>query len=321
MQILFVDDDLETAKAFAGLVGGKTKFSTGARGNAADALEAVKGHAVSVVVLDQKMPGRSGTDLYKDLLNIRPYMKAVMLSGVADGEDVGEALKLGYIEYVRKDDLGGLIPAIFRAHLESIKASRTSLSSPVFLARRGVGLPLFPRIEYFIDSIEEISGPYVPDTEWRLVQDISAGQSLAVEKTITISKEMLLENTFESGAESSGGLKIDEIVKVEAALKSFLRSTIKSISKESYSQTFSVKTTYTLPAEPTDPKENAVMSRGYYVGPEFIRVRVGLVKKFLPFRDEGYCLVDAVIHTGRFVHKQEDVLRDGTRHPLITQFS
>lgn len=319
-QVLCVDNDIETAEAFAELIERQTRLTTTALADPDEVLKFLESTPVAVLVLDQKMPAMDGTELYARALKIRPGVKAVMLSGVAEREDVSSALSLGYIADVRKDTLDKLSPAVLKAFLAHFKASNSSLPKPVFLERRGFPIPLTPRIEYYIDSVEEVSTPFVPDHEWQLLVQINAGQSIEVEETVQVTKEFVIENTFESGAESGGGLQFGEIIKVEGALKAFLKSSIKSVSKQSSARTVRRKETFTLPAEPVDPALNAVMARGIYVGGEFVRVRIGLIKRFLPFADEGYCWLDTVIHTGRFVGRQLDTLRNGERAERLTGY-
>lgn len=108
-EILVVDDDLEAAKAFADLLMTKVKIGTIAESDPEKVLQHVRQNEIKVVVLDQRMPLISGTDLYRNILRENPLVKAVMLTGEADREEVAEAMgQLHYSAYLEKRDLDSL---------------------------------------------------------------------------------------------------------------------------------------------------------------------------------------------------------------------
>lgn len=53
-------------------------------------------------VLDLKMPGRSGLDLLRDLREVSPTTKAVLLTGYGSISNAVEAIRLGAVNYVTK---------------------------------------------------------------------------------------------------------------------------------------------------------------------------------------------------------------------------
>ncbi|TQE19510.1 response regulator [Streptomyces ipomoeae] len=56
---------------------------------------------MSVVVLDQRMgPDLSGTELFQRLRAVRPDVRAIMLTGEASADEVGQALALGFHDYL-----------------------------------------------------------------------------------------------------------------------------------------------------------------------------------------------------------------------------
>ncbi|MFK2724759.1 response regulator [Bacteroides fragilis] len=57
------------------------------------------------MVLDQVMPGKKGTDLYKEIKNINPSIKAIMLTGEASSDEVGLAMRLGFSNYLNKGEI------------------------------------------------------------------------------------------------------------------------------------------------------------------------------------------------------------------------
>ncbi len=51
------------------------------------------------------MPGKKGTDLYKEIKNINPSIKAIMLTGEASSDEVGLAMRLGFSNYLNKGEI------------------------------------------------------------------------------------------------------------------------------------------------------------------------------------------------------------------------
>ena len=101
-EILIVDDVEVAANDFAALIKANLRFNVIAVSTSVEAIEVVKKHNIRVVVLDQVMPGKKGTDLYKEIKNINPSIKAIMLTGEASSDEVGLAMRLGFSNYLNK---------------------------------------------------------------------------------------------------------------------------------------------------------------------------------------------------------------------------
>lgn len=66
------------------------------------AIEIAHQYQPDYAVLDLKMPGRNGIDILKDIVEILPQLKAVMLTGYGSIANAVEAVKLGAINYMTK---------------------------------------------------------------------------------------------------------------------------------------------------------------------------------------------------------------------------
>ena len=99
--ILVVDDDetLRTrmAKAFE-----KRGFSTFTAACCEDVESILDDHKPDRAVLDLKMPGRSGLDTLKVLLDRSPDTAAIILTGYGSISNAVDAIKLGAVNYVTK---------------------------------------------------------------------------------------------------------------------------------------------------------------------------------------------------------------------------
>jgi DNA-binding NtrC family response regulator len=77
------------------------------------ALEMVQEEDFGVVVLDVRLPGRTGLNVLKELKATKPHIKAIVITAYPTTEMSLEAIKLGAVDYLVKpiapDDLERLI--------------------------------------------------------------------------------------------------------------------------------------------------------------------------------------------------------------------
>ena len=78
-----------------------------------EALEIVEKQDFSVMVLDLRLPGKSGITVLKEVKTQRPWIKSIIITAYPSAETTAEATKLGAIDYLIKpvapDDLERLI--------------------------------------------------------------------------------------------------------------------------------------------------------------------------------------------------------------------
>ncbi len=78
-----------------------------------EALEMVAKQEFGVVVLDVRLPGKTGITILKDLKTMKPGLKSIVITAYPSTELAVEALKLGAVDYLVKpvapDDLERLI--------------------------------------------------------------------------------------------------------------------------------------------------------------------------------------------------------------------
>ena len=103
-EILVVDDILEAAQDYARLISTKTGLKVIPTSDPDEAVRIVQHNDIKVLVLDQKMPIITGTELLKKL---RLYTKAraLMLTGEADIEDLGNAINMNFCAHVNKSQV------------------------------------------------------------------------------------------------------------------------------------------------------------------------------------------------------------------------
>ncbi len=81
-----------------------------------EALRVLQRQKISVLLLDVRMPGRSGIDLVPQLLELEPAIAVLMLTAVNDATTAALCMQRGAMDYLTKPiDLSDLARAILRA--------------------------------------------------------------------------------------------------------------------------------------------------------------------------------------------------------------
>ncbi len=109
-RILVVDDEEEQREVSSTILE-RLNYKVHTVSTGEKAVEYVKGHQVDLVVLDMIMESSiDGLDTYREILNIHPGTKAIIVSGYSETIRVREAMRLGAGCYLRKpftiEDLG-----------------------------------------------------------------------------------------------------------------------------------------------------------------------------------------------------------------------
>ncbi len=100
-RILFVDDDAELREILKDqLMLSGYDFDEAEDGNVA--IEKVRENTYDLLLLDITMPGKSGLDVLKEVKQITPSLRVIMLTGVVGLSVAIESLKLGADDYITK---------------------------------------------------------------------------------------------------------------------------------------------------------------------------------------------------------------------------
>ena len=79
-----------------------------------EALEESRRSAPTLAILDLRMPGRSGLEVLRDLMQIQPTIKVLMLTGFGSIATAIDAIRLGAVNYLPKPADADDILAAFR---------------------------------------------------------------------------------------------------------------------------------------------------------------------------------------------------------------
>ena len=125
-KILVVDDETANLRLLERLFRGTYEVHSAA--SAAEAIELLEVHDISLIVSDQRMPGMTGIEFLKCAAEMRPQTVRIMLTGYSDAEALVEAINSGAVyKYLTKPWVNDeLMQTAKRAlqHCESLRAQR-----------------------------------------------------------------------------------------------------------------------------------------------------------------------------------------------------
>ncbi len=96
VQLVFVDDEPNILKALQ-RVFFEDEYDIETFTQASEALEFIKENDVVLIVSDQRMPGMTGTQLFSEVVKVKPETKRIILTGFADMGAAVDAINTGNI--------------------------------------------------------------------------------------------------------------------------------------------------------------------------------------------------------------------------------
>ena len=117
--VLVVDDEPEILASLADLL--RKEFHVLATSDTDEALQTLEAEDVAIVLVDQRMPGLSGSELLARASRLRPETVRVLITGYSDIEAVVQAVNEGHVFYcVTKPwnpaDILGLLRTAVQTH-------------------------------------------------------------------------------------------------------------------------------------------------------------------------------------------------------------
>jgi DNA-binding NtrC family response regulator len=118
--ILVVDDEKEICDLFQDFLtqeGYQVFIAT----NGAEAISLGKRNRLDLALVDIKMPGMDGIEVFQKLKKVKKDMEAIILTGYGTLKTAKEAMRLGAYDYLTKPFDLGLVKNIIREALERKK--------------------------------------------------------------------------------------------------------------------------------------------------------------------------------------------------------
>src|SRR5213596_1336095 len=101
LRILLVDDHEVVRLGLKALIGRQPEFDVvGEAGTADEAVEKARVQKPDVIVMDIRLPGKSGIDATREVRKILPDTKVIVLTSFADDELLMDAIEAGAAGYV-----------------------------------------------------------------------------------------------------------------------------------------------------------------------------------------------------------------------------
>jgi DNA-binding NtrC family response regulator len=109
--ILIIDDEAVIRESLRDSLKDTHNITTAETGE--EALELVKKQDFDVLVVDVRLPGKSGLEVVKEVKDINPYIRSIVITAFPSIELSVQAMKLGAVDFmvkpVRADELEKLI--------------------------------------------------------------------------------------------------------------------------------------------------------------------------------------------------------------------
>ena len=101
--LLIVDDEEMVLTSLRSFLMLETEYEVLTFSSTAEALEAVNGRTIDLVVSDYLMPDMTGIDFLLEIKKLHPYATRILLTGYADKENAIKAInEVGLYQYVEK---------------------------------------------------------------------------------------------------------------------------------------------------------------------------------------------------------------------------
>lgn len=317
IEILVVDDDLAAAKSFAELIETKLKIKTAARSNADEVLAIIRTGTIKVVVLDEIMPGMRGTELFKKIQNINPYVKALFLSGEADASDIIMATEYGYSGYLQKSKIAELPGKVMVAYTQyeiglAVPCNTDFKLSVWSLTKNGFGL-----YKYFVSSVELVSKVFYFEDNWQTKLELDSSEQVQ-----DISYEYTEECIIKAGAEFKQstilGFQMGKLTSLKEQLDTVVTSHIDSSISSTLKTSKKITQTYRL-QEGVEVGKQAV-KKVFERNPVYYKFEL-LLKKQCRFCDNTRILpIEVYKRIPKFVTRVTIYYTDNTRQAIDTGF-
>ncbi|MGB0886762.1 MAG: response regulator [Vicingaceae bacterium] len=198
IKVLYIDDELVNLMAFKASF--RRKFEVYTAKSADDGVEILKQHPIEVLISDQRMPHKTGTDFFKSILNEFPNPIRILITAYSDIEAIIDAINKGHVyQYITKPwNNYELQLAIENAHqLYQLKEQNKSLSlkykkvfsdstDPIILLNKDLSIVDFNHASSTLLGLENLNN--------QLFTSFFNDTNKAEEFTTIVTKQELLED-------------------------------------------------------------------------------------------------------------------------------
>jgi len=321
-EILVVDDNKQAAVEFARLITVKAKLPAVATDDPNEAVRLTMSNPIKVALLDQRMPKKDGTVLFGDLKMVNPLLKAIMLTGEADANEVGEALNLGFRDYIHKSEVDAITPRVllhYCSYYTDVAESLSNTSTSIYSFYRGLFWERY-KIEFSLISADLIDENHIPSDSWKTIVKIDAGER--TKRTVTRQEvsRFVVEEEEKAKLYSGVNAKIPVIEGLTAKLEETIEDRFMSTMSNEQTGTDTVEREFKLPDEPEDLQTLHVKSRQYEQAPVYKQIRAVIGKTCNCCDSLEVFMVNVNLLTSKVATRQIDYMSDCTDRITDTGF-
>lgn len=320
-QILVVDDQDGLAKGVATFLSKRTGLSVVSTDDPVRAAELMESNPIRVLVLDQRMPRTSGTQLYQQLKALNEHVRAIMLTAEANEAEVGEALNLGFNRWVPKGDLDRLAKDVILLNVEyETDVTRSALETGAEVVRLRRRLWPFGKrsLKYQVVSVTTMADEFVIPGSWETFRQITAGEEVKETIEYSTKKRVTIERASKEEMASSLHLEASHLAKLVASIEHKFSEEQRESHELESAWTATREVSFRLPQEPADPDMKSIRTRNYQRAPVYRRVRALIRTTYANGRAPSTCPVIILIPLPKVTTRHEDHLSDGTTRTVAT---
>ena len=324
-EILIVDDHLQLAEQYRIHIQNSTKISAIATDSPSEALEYLKIYPIKIVILDQKMPQKSGTEIFKELKTINKLVRAIMLTGEADADEVGDALKLGFCDYIHKskalNELTARVYYNYVAYQNELYGNIEVSEVKPFLVIKKSHILKSTEINFYLKSLEIIDEYYVFPNSWKTVLQIDSGEKKTISDKIEVTRRVIIEEEELSSIKSKLGLSFADFKLLNSSIESNIQSKFKHHTFNEDKKTVEIVKEFALPPEPVDSETVYIKSRHYQRAQVYRKIQTVISMKCSVCNIENLLTLNLYQLTTNIATRQDDYYSDGTMKSIDTGVS
>lgn len=311
-EIIVIDDAPDAAKDFATLIEVQTGLKVQSFVNPDDLLEFITHIPVKIAILDQVMPEIRGTELFEKIKNIDPNIKAIMLTGEANKDEVAKAMNSGFSLFLSKGEITQLPHKV----LEIYTQYELSISKEL---KNKVATKLFPFWKrlfspYYLVSCTPYGSQKISE-EGECILDIYEGEEKEWSSILNIENRVHIEKKSEQKLESEFSVS-QEWVK---GLASSINSNISTLFSKQFSFTSQHSSTqkriYKIPQHP-NRGDITVSRRVIEQFPIFQYYHVVIRKVCRLCKQTKYISIIVSKQTNKIKTQQTDYMSDNSKNVI-----
>lgn len=308
-EIIVIDDAPDAAKDFAALIEAQTGLKVQSFSNPNELLDFITHVPVKVAILDQVMPEIRGTELFEKIKNIDPNIKAIMLTGEANKDEVAKAMNSGFSLFLSKSDITQLSHKVLEIYtqyeLSISKDLKNRTTTKLFPFWKGIFSP------YYLVSCMPYGSQKISE-EGECILDIYEGEEKEWSSSLNVENKVHIEKKSEQKLESELSVSPEWIRGLALSINSNISTLFSKQFSSTSQQTSTQRRIYKIPQHPNG--EGITVSRRVIEQfPVFQYYHVVIRKVCRWCKQAKYISIIVSKQTNKIKTKQTDYMSDNSK--------